>query len=66
MPYLSQFPPAPTMVPVPGGHGHVPDPSTAGAAGQMIPGPAAWPYTGGISQCGTGPGPVGFPVSRRR
>jgi hypothetical protein len=48
VPHLLQFPPAPTVVPIPGGRSYGPDPATADAAGRIIPGPAAWPYTGGI------------------
>lgn len=63
MPRLPQTAPTPTVVP--SLRGNLATPAIADAARPTIPGPAAWPYTGGISQYRIGRGPVITPISVR-
>lgn len=66
MPYVSQITPAPTAVPIPGGYSYVPTAALVQPAGPMLPHPAAWPYTGGLSRHRIRRGPVLIPVSAGR
>ena len=66
MPYLSQITPNLTVLPIPGALDYAATPATVNAAEPMIPHPAAWPYTGGMSWHRIRRGPAVIPVSPGR